>query len=105
MASGISLTPPLLTSTLSSGLASGSASPKRGDTPEKIHDAAVQFEALLLAQMLRSVREASSKSGQGGEDASGSSMMEVAEQRFAQVLARNGGLGLAKLIVEGLSRK
>jgi Rod binding domain-containing protein len=64
----------------------------------RIEGAAKQFEALMIAQMLRSARE-------NGEDAdsSSSTMMDVADQQFSQVLSNNGGMGLAKLIVQGLN--
>lgn len=72
--------------------------PKPDDTA-KARDAAQQFEALLLGQILRAVREAG---GWGGSDAAGSCATEFAEQQFALVLARQGGLGLAALIARGL---
>ena len=70
--------------------------------PAKVRDAAEQFEALLIGQMLRSVRE----SGQGwlgsGGDGAGNTATEFAEQHMAAVLARQGGLGLASVISKGL---
>jgi Rod binding domain-containing protein len=66
----------------------------------KIRDAAKQFEALLLAQILRYARQTSSTSGQDG---SGECAMDYAEQQFAAVMAAQGGLGLTDLIVSGLS--
>ncbi len=82
-------------------------SPSAAETnPTKIRDAAKQFEALLLEQMLRSARESGSGDWTGSsEDQTGSSMSEMAEQQFAQVLSANGGLGLAKLVVDGLGKK
>lgn len=69
--------------------------------PKKIEDAAKQFEALLLGQMLQSIRD----SGWGEEDdASNSTMLDVADQQFSQMLANNGGIGMARLIVNGLKR-
>ena len=65
--------------------------------PKNAEDAAKQFEALLIAQMLRSAREAASD-----EDATTSTMIEAGEQQFSRLLANNGGLGLAKLVVRGL---
>jgi Rod binding domain-containing protein len=67
---------------------------RRSDAPDKVRDAAEQFEALLLGQILRAARE-------GGE-ASSDCAMDYAEQQFAAVMARNGGLGLASLVVKGL---
>jgi Rod binding domain-containing protein len=65
--------------------------------PTKVEGAAKQFEALMIAQMLRTARENTED-----EDSSTSTMLDVADQQFSQVLANNGGLGLAKLIVKGL---
>ena len=76
--------------------------PDKKDTPEKILDAAQQFEALLLAQMLRTIRE-SGKGWMGGdESATCDTATEFAEQQFAVVLAHQGGLGLAHLIAQGI---
>jgi flagellar protein FlgJ len=75
------------------------------DSPAKIRDAAQQFEALLLGQILRSMRE----SGKGwlgtGDDPSGDCATEYAEQAFATALAKQGGLGLTDLIAAGLTRE
>jgi Rod binding domain-containing protein len=66
------------------------------DTPEAIRNATEQFEALLIAQMLRHARE--SGGGWMGEgDQAGGHMMGLAEEQLAQVLAARGGLGLAQL--------
>ena len=69
-------------------------------TPEKIRGAATQFEALLIAQMLRSAQSDEGDSSDGG---SGSSpLIELGQQQFAQALASRGGLGIAKIVVAGL---
>jgi len=82
-----------------------SSSAGRADTPAKIRDAASQFEALLLAQMLKSVREAAGEGWLGTDgDEAGGLMLDVAQEHLAQVLAAQGGLGLASLVAEGLSR-
>jgi peptidoglycan hydrolase FlgJ len=67
------------------------------DSPKKIEGAAKQFEALLLGQMLRSIRDSE-------DDPTNSTMLDVADQQFAQMLANNGGIGLARLIVKGLGQ-
>lgn len=78
--------------------------PDPGQRP-KIARAASEFEALLIAQMLRSSRESRAE---GSDDEDGaeadSTMMELGEQQFAQTLANNGGLGVAKIIVAGLTK-
>jgi Rod binding domain-containing protein len=77
------------------------------DSPEKIQHAAKDFEAVLINQMLQSAREA----GGGGLTGSGdeenqqnSALLELGEQQFAQALASNGGLGIAKMVVTGLTK-
>ena len=71
--------------------------------PSKVHDAAQQFEALLLGQMLRAERESGSGWLGGGEDSSAECVTDYAEQQFAAVLAQNGGLGIATLVAKGLT--
>jgi flagellar protein FlgJ len=77
---------------------------KKTDDPAKIHDAAEQFEALLIGQILRSVRESGGGWLGSGGDSSGDCATEYAEQHFATTLAQQGGLGLAGLISKGLGR-
>ncbi len=71
------------------------------DRPVKVQDAAQQFEALLLGQILRAARE-SGDGWMGSKDGASDCAMEYAEQQFATVMAQNGGLGLASLVVKGL---
>ena len=73
------------------------------DTPKKMKDAAMQFEGLLFSQMLKSARNSGGETD--GEDKSSESIRDMADQQFSQVLASGGGLGLAKLIVQGLADK
>lgn len=79
----------------------GSNNVRQPDSPERIRDAAQQFESLLLSQMLRALRE--SAGGFAGEkDSASDCALEFAEQQLATVMARSGGLGLATLIIQGL---
>jgi flagellar protein FlgJ len=79
--------------------------PQPKDDPAKVQDAARQFEALLLGQMMKSMRD--SEGGWLGtdQDDASSSAMEYAQDMFAQSLAARGGLGLANLVVAGLTPK
>ena len=70
--------------------------------PDRVHDAAQQFEALLMGQILRSARQGGSGWLGSGEDSSAECATDFAEQQFAAVLAQQGGLGLATLITSGL---
>ena len=77
------------------------AQPK--DDPVKVLGAARQFEALLIGQMMKSMRD--SEGGWMGtdEDDAGASAMDYGQEMFAQSMARGGGLGIAKLIAKGLA--
>ena len=78
---------------------------RQGD-PMKTKDTAQQFEALLISQMMKSARESSTGGWEGdGGDKAGESMMDMAEQQLSQLLAAGGGLGLAKLVIQGISGK
>ncbi len=83
-----------------------SASPTDGQAqPKNAAEAAKQFEALLIAQMLRTAHESSGGSLDDSDSSSSNTMFDVAGQQFAQMLANNGGLGLAKMITDGLQKK
>lgn len=71
-------------------------------TPAKMVEAAKQFEALLIGQMLRSVREAGADDD---EDNASATMYDVADQQFSQLLANHGGLGLSRMIASGLEQE
>jgi Rod binding domain-containing protein len=77
--------------------------PRKSDTPAKIHDAAQQFEALLIGQILQSVSEDGGWLGSGGDSAS-SCATGFAQEQLASMMAKNGGFGLANLIAKGLER-
>jgi len=70
----------------------------------KIADAASQFEALLLGEMLKSVRESGTGDWMGdSDDQSGTSLAEIAQEQFAQALAKSGGLGFARMVTDQLA--
>ncbi len=74
------------------------------DSPEALREVAKEFEGLLIGQLLESIRTASG--GWLGEEdsAAGGLMADMGRQQLARALAAGGGLGLADLIVAGLSR-
>jgi flagellar protein FlgJ len=80
------------------------ASANRTNDAGKIKDAARQFEALLIGQMLKSMRDSEGGWLGTGDDEAGSSAMEYAQEMFAQSLSAKGGLGLATLLTQGLDR-
>jgi len=74
-------------------------------SPSKIADAAKQFEALMLGQILKTARESSDGGWLGtGGDHSGELALDMAEQQFAQAMSAKGGLGIAKMVTSGLER-
>lgn len=97
---------PLSSVPLMAEKASGDVAAQPKSSPGKIENAAKQFESLLIAQILRSMHESGSASWLGtGDDQSGESAMELAEEQFAQALSSRGGLGLSRLIIQGLTAR
>ncbi len=76
------------------------------DTPEAVEKAASQFESLLIGQLLQSAR---GSDGTGwmdtDENEAGATLTEMSEQALSSSLASKGGLGLAKMITNGLQHK
>src|SRR5947209_15702889 len=73
--------------------------------PKKIHDAACQFESLMIAEMLKTAKEDASGGcfGEGDqEDAAGGLATGMGQEFLAQAIAAKGGLGLAATIERGL---
>lgn len=87
-------------------LSPSSLSSSAPETPERIRQAAGEFEALLIEQMLKSVRETGGTT-LGGEPAgdANDTMLELANQQLARVISQGGGLGLTRMIEKGLARK
>jgi peptidoglycan hydrolase FlgJ len=94
----------MLEKTAISPLAFGSATAIPKDDPAKIKESAKQFEALLIGQMLKSMRDSEGGWMGTGEDESSSSAMEYATESFAQALASRGGLGLATMVAKGFEK-
>lgn len=68
--------------------------------PRKIRDAAQQFEALLVGQLLKSARAESEGWLDGESDSASGPALEFAEEQLAAALSSQGGLGLAAMIVD-----
>lgn len=69
-------------------------------------EAAKEFEALLISQMLRTAREsATADEESGGAMGSNSAVMEYAEQQIARAMTSGGGLGLSSMIEKSLSQQ
>jgi Rod binding domain-containing protein len=81
---------------------SGSSSAK---DKQKQLGAAQDFEALLLGQMLHSIREEGSGWLGTGDDDASATAFGFGEDQLAKALTQGGGLGLAKMIAAGLAAK
>ncbi len=77
---------------------------KAGQDSRRIESAAQQFEALLIGQMLKSMHESDDGGWTGTDnDDAGSQAVELAEEELAQAMAGHGGLGLARVMAQGLA--
>jgi Rod binding domain-containing protein len=87
------------------GLATGINAPsQKVDSPQKTKDAALQFESLLVGQILKSAHEEDGGWLGSGEDQTASSAMQMADEYFAKALTSHGGLGLARMISNSLDQ-
>jgi len=84
----------------------GIANSHKADSPEKIKDAASQFEGLMIGQILKAAHGDSDEGAFGGEaDPAAASAMDFANEYFARAMAAQGGLGLSKMIADGLQKQ
>jgi peptidoglycan hydrolase FlgJ len=73
--------------------------------PSKLHEAAQQFEALMVGEIMRAQREAGSEGWLGsGDDTGDDTAMEIAEAQFSNAVAAGSGLGLARMVEKAVSR-
>lgn len=84
----------------------GTGAPEVGLNTERLKQshAAADFESLLIAQMLRSIRTESSGWLGTGDDQSSEAAFGLGEEELAKAMASKGGFGLAKLIESGLRK-
>jgi len=71
---------------------------------KKISDAAGQFEALMIGQILKAAHGSESAGwlGAGEDDDSSSTAIQMAEEYLGQAIAKGGGLGIAKMVIKGI---
>jgi len=87
---------------MTTGPVAGPSTARPASQAKQIADAAKQFEALLIGQMLKSAHGPDGEGLMGTEDEPGSALLDMSAEQFAQTLANQGGLGLAKMVVAGL---
>ena len=71
--------------------------------PQNVEEAAKQFEALLIGELLKAARGDQMGWLGTGEDTGDATASGLAEEQLAQALAHAGGLGLSARIVDSLS--
>jgi flagellar protein FlgJ len=85
-------------------LGAGLAKPASADDRARLHEAAKQFEAIFLRQMLSVARSTDF----GGDDLFGGqgedTFMEMRDARFAEIASDTGAIGLAASIEKQLAR-
>jgi Rod binding domain-containing protein len=95
----------LVPGVVSTGLGIGSPGAAK-NSPENISSAASQFEALLIGQILKAAHEGENEGWLGtGEDQTAGPMMGLADEYFAQAIAKRGGFGLARMVAAGLEHR
>ena len=72
-------------------------------SPERLQDVAKEFEAMLVHQLLKQMREASTWFGEDEEDQMfGNQLLGAIDVELARQLATGGGLGLATVLMPRL---
>ena len=84
-------------------LTAGAGALQKTSGPGKLQNAAQQFEALLIGQILHSANTADG-GWLGSDDSSGSCATDFAEEQLANAIAQQGGFGLATLITRDLAQ-
>lgn len=88
---------------LSSTTGASSLAPAPQGEREKLHDAAKQFEAIFLRQMLTAARKTSFEDGLFDSEAMGT-FRQMQDDRFAEIASQTGSLGLASIIEAQIAR-
>lgn len=70
----------------------------------KLHEAAQKFEAIMVRQMLASARASGSGDKLFGSQAA-DTFTSMRDEHFADIAAKSGGLGFAKMIETQLARQ
>lgn len=91
-----------MSATVGLGDAAASFAAPPGRAPKSVAEVARQFEALMIAQLLKEARGDEGGWLGGGEDSGSATAAALAEEQFAQALASNGGLGLSAQITASL---
>ena len=68
-----------------------------------VEDAAREFETMLIAQLLKSARDAGSVLAEPSDMAGSDSYLEMAEKTLAETMTQRGTFGLAQMMIKELT--
>ncbi|HUO25912.1 MAG TPA: hypothetical protein VMU61_09600 [Candidatus Aquilonibacter sp.] len=71
----------------------------------KLHKAASEFEGLLLSNWWRTMKESGWADDDGDGDPAKDTFDQLGIQAVSQAVAKGGGFGIAKLLVQGLLKR
>ncbi|MBO2521872.1 MAG: rod-binding protein [Clostridia bacterium] len=74
-----------------------------GDDRRALEEAAASFEALFLQHLLQSMRKTVPKSGLIDTGFAGETFLAMLDDALAQEMAKAGGIGLAKILLDQLA--
>ncbi len=66
--------------------------------------AAREFEALLIARLLKTAREASETLGKPSTQTGADGYLELAEEHVARVMAQRGAFGISRMVLSSLEK-
>lgn len=78
---------------------------KGGADVDRLKQAAREFEALFLEQMVREMRDATPKSDLFGREKGEEIFQEMLDGEFVRLMTEAGGIGLANFILRSLAEK
>jgi len=89
---------------ITSGSIAHGFTPIDAQTRSKLADAAQQFEAMLLQEMLKPMRsEDGDWMGEDKKDGASDTITSFGTEAVARAISKNGGLGIAKQVIRQVS--
>ena len=77
----------------------------KGQNPEKLKEAAQQFEAIFIQQMYKEMRKTIPEDGLIQRGNADDIYTQLQDLEAAKVTAQQGGIGLAEMMIQQLTKK
>jgi len=77
---------------------------RRDNTPAQARKVAREFEAMMVGMMVKAMRDTVGKDKMTGGGRGEETFRPLLDQEYAAAAAQNGGIGLAKMIEQELTR-